>query len=171
MKCKTASFPFFIFSLCLFLVSCKPATSGQDGAETETPAEAEKDAQTPASNEQKYPSLGNEEITQLYAAAEKLDMIFYELPISVNQDDPASAKNSVLYISPSPATINNSCKALGRMSWISDGVIIKEADIYADSICQYFIFMSNNQPVAANAMAESGVNFFKNVITQVQQRQ
>ena len=118
-----------------------------------------------------FPSLGNEQITQLYAAAEKLDMIFYDLPISVNQDDAASAKNSVLYISPAPVTLNNSCKALGRMSWIANGAIIKEADIYVDSLCKYFVFMEQNASVAANAMSESGVKFFENVISQVQQRQ
>jgi len=118
-----------------------------------------------------YPALGNQEISQLYSVADKVDMIFYELPISVNQDDAASAKNSVLYVSPSPVDINSSCRPLGRLSWISQGAIYKEADIYMDSVCQYFIFMTNNKPVAANAMSESGVQFFTNIIKQVEARQ
>lgn len=117
-----------------------------------------------------YPALGNQEISRLYSVTEKVDMIFYELPISVNQDDAASAKNSVLYVSPAPVDINTSCIPLGRLSWISQGAIYKEADIYMDSVCQYFIFMTNNKPVAANAMSQSGVEFFKNIITQVEER-
>ena len=154
----------YLLALFLFLgfvfFSCKQTKPEADVQETETPVATVS-----------YPSLGNQELTKLYADADKVDMIFYDLPISVNQDDAASAKNSVMYILPAPAEINPACKALGRLSWISDGSIIKEADIYVDSLCHYFIFMSNNQPVAANAMSESGVGFFTNVISQVQQRQ
>ena len=117
-----------------------------------------------------YPPLSNEEITNLYATAEKVDIIFYNLPMSVNQDDAASAKNTVLYISPAPAIMSSPCKALGRLSWISQGVIIKEADIYSDTGCQYLIFMKENQPVAANALSESGVQFFNQILSQVQQQ-
>lgn len=143
----------------LLLSSCQP---GQPGTE---------ENKQPKNSVTTYPALGNQEISNLYAIADKVDMIFYDMPISVNQDDAKSAKNSVLYISPAPADIRPSCKAIGRLSWISDGAIVREADIYVDSLCRYFIFMEKNQPIAANAMAESGVEFFNNIIQQVQQRQ
>lgn len=136
--------------------------------------EAKKDEQTAAPapvSQYAYPSLGNTEISELYAVTDKVDMIFYEMPISVNQDDAASAKNSVLYVSPAPAVMNKSCKPLGRFTWLSDGAIYKEADFYMDSVCQYFIFMTNNKPVAANAMSESGVEFFTNLFSQVKGKQ
>lgn len=153
---------YFIHLVCCFLIlaSCKPAKS--------VPEQEGKDIQSTAPS---YPALGNQEIANLYAIAEKSDMIFYNLPISVNQDDAKSAKNSVLYISPAPVKINNACQSIGRLSWLSEGVIVKEADIYVDSLCHYFIFMENNKPVAANEMSQLGVDFFTNIITQVQQRQ
>lgn len=152
----------FIHLLCSFLIlaSCKQSKT--------TPIQEEKEIQPSAAA---YPALGNQEIANLYAIAEKSDMIFYNLPISVNQDDAKSAKNSVLYISPAPVKINNNCKSIGRLSWLAEGVIVKEADIYIDSLCHYFIFMENNKPVAANEMSQLGVDFFTNIITQVQQRQ
>jgi hypothetical protein len=143
----------------LLLASCKQAK----------PA-IEEEIKATASPVPTYPSLSNQDISLLYSLADKVDMIFYEMPISVNQDDAVSAKNSVLYISPAPVVINKECKSIGRLSWISDGAIVKEADIYIDSLCQYFIFMDKNMPVAANAMSESGVYFFNNIIEQVQQR-
>ena len=133
--------------------------------------EVKEEAGAKAKITSQYPALGNEEITKLFAIVEKVDMIFYNLPMSVNQEDAASAKNTVLYISPAPAIMTNPCKPLGRLSFISDGVIVKEADIYSDTGCQYFIFMKDNKPFAANAMAESGIEFFKQILTQVQQRQ
>ncbi len=116
------------------------------------------------------PALTNQDLTTLYAATDKVDIIFYELPISVNQDDAASAKNSVLYVSPAPATMNPSCKPAGRLSFLSGGSIYKEADIYLGTGCNYFVFMEKNQPVAINNMAESGVEFFTTLISRVQQK-
>jgi len=133
--------------------------------------ENKKQEKSPASASSLYPQMSNEEITKLYSIAEKVDIIFYNLPMSVNQDDAASAKNTVLYISPAPAIMSNPCKPLGRLSWISAGVIVQEADIYSATGCQYLIFMKDNQPVAANAMSESGVQFFNQILDQVQQRQ
>ncbi|MGB4846305.1 MAG: hypothetical protein WBP41_00205 [Saprospiraceae bacterium] len=123
-----------------------------------------------ATNASPYPSMSNEEITNLYSTTDKVDMIFYNLPMSINQDDARSAKNTVLYISPAPALMNNPCKPLGRLSWISKGAIVKEADIYCDTGCQYFIFMTDNKPAAANAMSESGVVFFNQILSQAAQQ-
>lgn len=161
MMKSTIPFSLIILSIC-FAFSCKQKQSDNTDVKTE-PAQ-----QTAVTS---FPALGNEEISNLYAQTDKADIIFYDLPISVNQDDEKSAKSSVLYISPAPVTINRSCKPLGRLTFMSDGAIINEADFYVDSLCNYFVFMKNNQPVAANVMQESGIQFFQNIMTQVQQRQ
>lgn len=160
MKNNTPSVRLLILCCCLYVTACqqaKPETT-QEEVITQQPAIS-------------YPALGNQVIAQLYAQVQNVDVIFYDLPISVNQDDAVSAKNSALYVSPSPVEINANCKPAGRMSWISEGSIIKEADFYIDSLCRYFIFMENNKPMAANAMQESGVQFFNSIISQVQGRQ
>jgi hypothetical protein len=152
-------FTVFTF-LSYFLFSCSPSSK------TDKP-----DAKSPDSSASPYPQLSNQEIVQLYSIAEKVDIIFYNLPMSVNQDDAASAKNTVLYISPAPAIMSHPCKPLGRLSWLSQGIIVREADIYADTGCQYLIFMKDNHPVAANALSESGIQFFNQVLNKVQQQQ
>ena len=161
MNNKPTIFFLMLFVFYGFIISCKPGKVESDD-KNETGETTEK--------KESFPYLGNQEISSLYALAEKVDMIFYELPISINQDDATSAKNSVLYISPAPANRNSFCKAAGRISWLSAGAIVREADIYLDSLCYYFVFMENNQQVAANAMSETGINFYKSVIKQVQER-
>lgn len=118
----------------------------------------------------KYPALGNEAIGMLYSQADKVDIIFYDLPISVNQDNPASVKNTVLYVSPAAPNITGNCKPLGRLTWMQQGNIIREADVYCDTGCEYLLFMQDNKPFAANAMGPAGVAFFKNVISQVEKQ-
>ena len=138
--------------------ACQPKKNTDAAAEPAPPAPA-----VPA-----YPALGNREISQLYASADKIDIIFYNLPISVNQEDIASVRNTVLYISPVGSVMNAGCQPLGRLSWMSKGVIMQEADVYCDTGCNYLIFMKDNKPFAANAMELAGVEFFKNIISQVE---
>jgi len=114
-----------------------------------------------------YPALNNEALSRLYAETDKVDIIFYNLPISVNQDEASSAKNTALYVSPASPNITKVCQPIGRLTWISKGAILKDADIYCEPGCQYFVFMENNSPVAANAMVQGGIDFFNNIISQV----
>jgi hypothetical protein len=115
--------------------------------------------------------MTSEEVNALYNTATSVDIIFYNLPISVNQEDEASVKNTVQYIIPSFPHVTARCDALGRLAWLADGVILSEADIVMGNGCNYLLFMKNNQPVAANTMALEGVQFFTNIISQVRQRQ
>jgi hypothetical protein len=155
--------PKFIFLACLSVLlclSCKSDTK-QNAADAGEPE---------VSSSLPYPALGNQDISQLYAQADKVDIIFFYLPISVNQEDPASVKSTVLYVAPAAPKVTNTCKAIARLSWIADGAIIKEADVYIDAGCEYLLFMENNQPVAANAMSPAGVDFFRKIISQVEQK-
>ena len=157
------SFPSSIFLSCLLL----SIGSCQEKKAVEIPtAPPVTEIQTPS-----YPALSNNEITQLYADVEKVDIIFYDLPISVNQEDAPSAKNTALYISPASPVITKTCKPIARLSFISKGSIVREADVYCDTGCQYLLFMEKNSPVAANAMAQGGIDFFNNIISQVSKQQ
>lgn len=152
------SFPlsFFVIMIVVLTMSCQEKKNTET---TETPIEA---PEIPA-----YPALGNDALSKLYAETEKVDIIFYNLPISVNQDDAPSAKNTALYVSPASPNITKVCQPIARLTWVSEGTIAREADVYCEPGCQYFLFMENNQPIAANAMVQGGIDFFNNIISQV----
>ena len=152
----------FACSLLITSWSCK-------GEKTEDQTTSEV-AAPPVPAAPSYPPLGNQVVSQLYADADKVDIIFYNLPISVNQEDPASVKNTVLYVAPASPNITAACQPLGRLTWMAKGSIIKEADIYCEEGCQYLLFIENNKPVAANALQQAGVDFFKNIISQVEKQ-
>ncbi len=137
--------------------SCQPSDTNK--TQTEPVAEAP--------SKPIYPALGNQAIAELYSKADKVDIIFYDLPISVNQEDPKSVKNTALYVSPAAPNITADCKPIGRLSWMSNGSIIREADVYCAPGCEYLLFIEDNKPLAANAMVQAGVDFFKNIMSQV----
>lgn len=139
--------------------SCKPADSQSDGG----PSTAAQQAALP-------PALGREDINSLYAQTTQLDVIFYNLPISISQEDEASAKNSVTFIAPKSPAAGASCPAIARLSWIGDGTILREANVHLDSTCAYLVFMDKEKPVAQNAMEPNGQDFFRSIVAQAMQR-
>ena len=115
--------------------------------------------------------LSSAEVNQLYVQAEKVDMIFYNHPISVNQEDAASVKNTAMYVMPAPPSVTARCNPLGRLAWLAGGAILREADVYVGNGCNYLLFIENNKPIAANALANEAVEFFNNIISQVKDKQ
>lgn len=157
---KIASFSIVVVLLFSLLPACK-------NQNTNAAAENSHTNSTTTTKTPSLPFLQSSEVNKLYSIAESVDIIFYNLPISVNQDDPASAKNSVMYIAPASPNITNTCQAVGRLSWISNGKIVREADFYIGEGCNHFVFMENGQPAYMNAMAPEGVQFFQTIMSQV----
>lgn len=149
-----------IFSTCILVSLLSACQQKKDTGASEVSTE------TSTSRPTQLPFLQSVDVNTLYSIGQSVDIIFYKLPISVSQDDAASVKNSVLYIVPALPAISGKCEAVGRMSWLSDGKIIREADFFLGQGCNYFEFMENGQPAYRNAMAPAGVEFFTTIISQ-----
>jgi hypothetical protein len=134
--------------------------------ENESTTASTKSSDTGASPGNTLPFLSSQDVNTLYSQAEQVDIIFYKLPMSVSQTEPASAKNTVLYVTPAAPIITGKCEPVGRLSWISGGKIIKEADFYIGDGCNHFVFFENGQPVYKNAMGLEGVQFFQTIMSQ-----
>jgi hypothetical protein len=159
-----------VLTITVSMICCKDKAT--DATNVNDMPVSEKDsklstAEKPAAAAPAMPFMSSEQINDLYAATDNVDIIFYELPASVSQDDPASAKNSVLYIFPAAPTTTSPCAAIGRLTWMSKGEIIKEADVHVADGCTYLVFMENSKPVASNALSVEGISFFRNIINQV----
>jgi|GEM_PF-851599 len=142
-------------------------TTGCRNKKTSDSSGETKSTSSSAGTEASLPFLSSQDVNTLYSQAEKADIIFYQLPISVSQDDPGSAKNSVLYIVPASPNITSQCEPVGRLSWNSNGVIVREADFYIGEGCNHFVFIENGKPVYKNAMSPEGVQFFQTIMSQV----
>ena len=149
-----------IFTACIFISLLSACQQKKDSGTSEGSTD------TSTSRPAQLPFLQSVDVNTLYSTAQTVDIIFYNLPISVTQDDPASTKNSVLYIVPALPAISGKCVAVGRMSWISDGKIVREADFFLGQGCNYFEFMENGKPAFRNAMAPAGVEFFTTIMSQ-----
>ena len=50
------------------------------------------------------------------------------------------------------------------------GEVAAEADIFCDEVCQYLLFMVDGKPTYVNALSTNGINFFQNILKQVDQQ-
>lgn len=97
-----------------------------------------------------------------------VDIIFYNSPASMNQSEPRSIQRVLGFISENSVETDDSCSPLGRISFISNGEITAEGDIYVSETCQYIVFMIDNEPAYANGLSEDGIQFFQSILQGIQ---
>ena len=101
----------------------------------------------------------------LIAKVDYVDFLFYNMDISVSQNDKASINQSITFLStaPKPATMN--CPSIGRMSLQSQGKIILEADIHQQgNNCGYFNIIENKAAKGTCLMSADGMKFLTTLI-------
>jgi len=110
------------------------------------------------------PGIPDELRANLTQSCDYVDIIFYNSPASLSQSEPQSIRRALGFIGNAPAELNESCKPIGRISYISSGEITAEGDMYLSDQCQYIVFMEDNKPVYANTMTPPGVQFFQEIL-------
>ncbi len=145
--------------LFLFLSFSACQTPEQSAPKVEAPVAAQADV-----NPISYPSITEEEMGELIQRTSLVDYVFYDLPISMNLDNPGAINSALRQISNQPAQIFPQCKPMGRVIFQDNGDIFKEADFYFSKPCFGFIFIEDNKKVSSNMMTEEGAEFFKGLL-------
>jgi hypothetical protein len=114
--------------------------------------------------------IPNELRAKLVQSCDYVDIIFYNSPASLSQTEPQSIRRALEFIGNEPASLNETCKPIGRISYISSGEITAEGDMYLSDQCQYIVFMEDNKPVYANTMTTQGVQFFQEIVRGINQQ-
>ena len=114
------------------------------------------------------PGIPEDLRTELLESCDFVDIIFYHSPASMNQSDPRSIQRAMGFIATETAEIDEMCSPLGRISYMTNGEITAEGDIYLSEKCQYIIFMVDNEPTYANAMSPEGIQFFQTILQSIQ---
>jgi len=112
------------------------------------------------------PVIANEKLQAAFEKANLMDIIFYNMPMSINQNDPGQIKSTLGLISPNKPKFKGTCTPLGRMFFYNGADTMLEAEIYYGGTCYYYKFYENGEVIGNNNMNMQGVNFFANIIKQ-----
>ena len=123
--------------------------------------------QTTVTKANTLPPLPQTEYSMLIEKCDFIDYIFISLPFSLSQNEKESIQQNIQFIDRAGVeSIPSGCKPLARQFFKINGNIVMEADVFMDQQCKHFIFYKENKAVYANKMAQSGINFYNNLIEQ-----
>jgi len=109
-------------------------------------------------------------MVKMWEEGQMIDYLFHELPFSMNQNEIASIRTNMTYISERALDkIPNNCKPIARQFYQVNGEIIFEGDVYFSEGCKFYVFHVDGKPKYGNYMSDSGIQFFTNMITQALQ--
>lgn len=154
-----------IFSI-VFSLGCKSDSASANTTTTEAVNEVVAAA---AMKTNSLPSLTTEYMKKIASSCDYIDYIFYDLPISISQDERSAIMSNINFISRETVdAYSSNCKSMGRKSFQSNGEIVLEADIYLDKDngCFFYMFLENGKPAYANKISKDGINFYFNVFGQ-----
>ncbi len=157
MKNSIVKIAFFIFCIG-FLLQCK-SEKQPSNIETTTTSE---------SNPEEYITVP--EITQsffdtLVSLADHTDIIFYNYPISLSQDQKKDIHTLLGFFQKGPVKIPKSCKPDADIIFLEQGIIIADGKFYiSQDGCRHIVFLKDNKPYCGVNMNDQGVNFYRGVL-------
>jgi hypothetical protein len=155
----------FVLSFVMFFACQNPNTKNVDEVEQKEVV----------SQESPYSNLGPlpfDQIKFMHTNCDQIDYIFNELPISMALSEKSAVQNNVTFISPDKMTgAALNCKPLGRQLFYSKGELYIEADLFFDDQCKFLVFLEDRKPKYANKLTQQGINFYNNIMQQVNNAQ
>ncbi len=137
------------------------------------PAESESATTTSVAaapvGEATYPSIPLERLEYLWDNSSHMDVMFYELPVSLNQDNQEGVRSTLSYVAEDAPLIDPNCRSIGRLFFTVGTENTETAEIYFNTTCAYFVWLENEKPAYANQMTEGGIQFFNNLFAGLQQ--
>ncbi|MEO0733987.1 MAG: hypothetical protein AAFZ52_14210 [Bacteroidota bacterium] len=116
---------------------------------------------------QAHPSIDQERLLYLWDNATYMDATFYDLPISINQNNLDQIRSTIATVAAEPMPLPEGAKPLGHIWFQINGKNIEEADIYFQEDAVGYVWYENGQPTYSNRMTEDGVRFYNNIIQSV----
>ncbi len=110
-----------------------------------------------------YPSIPYEIVENIAAKADHLDVIFYNLPISMSRDGNPDVQQMLTHISDQVPTQVAKCPAIGRVFFQGEGKTLAEADIFLGEGCNYYLFYKDGKPAYANLLLPEGIKLYENI--------
>ena len=161
----------FFLSLLVGSVLFLQCEAKQQAATDETPTETTAPSTTPPTTTETvstpYPSITQEKMINLYENCDYIDFVFYGTNFSMSQNKQDAIRNTLGGVSTTPAKVVDSCKPVGRVFFMIEGVNVEEADLFFGGSCLYYLFLENGSYTYGNQLTEAGYGFYQRIFEQV----
>ena len=110
------------------------------------------------------PPLPNDWVQRIGLNGDHIDVIFYNLPISISRESNKDVQAMLAQVGSQPPGEVAICRAIGRIFFQSGSETIAEADLFLGESCNYYLFYENGKPAYANLLLPEGIQFYENLV-------
>ena len=142
----------FAFILLLGVVGCQ-----NDGSSSKSTAKK-------STQETTFPPLPENRRMDLFKKTIAVDVIAYDLGVSLSYNNPGSIQPVVSMIKPSSGDAKKGCKPVGRISFMFETGIGEEAEMYVHQGCKTFVWLDKGKKAFSNELTDEGRDFWNNFI-------
>ena len=155
-----------LFLSFMVLVSCQNSSSTQNEETTTKEATPTPETVAPTINSfDTLPLFSQEKTKVLFEKCDYVSMIFHAYSgQSINLSDPSKAKGIMANLLTLRKPENPICRnAFAYISFIGQGKVLAEADIFFQTGCTYLVFRENNQYNSICQMGDKGVQTLNSI--------
>ena len=106
------------------------------------------------------PPLSDDLRMELFRNALSVDIIAYNLPVSMSFTDPGSIQSIISFVSPTQGVWKAPCKSVGRISFMYENGVGQEAEMLIHQGCATLVWVKDNKNVMMNLLTTDGVEYF-----------
>ncbi|MEL6388967.1 MAG: hypothetical protein AAFQ02_02310 [Bacteroidota bacterium] len=114
--------------------------------------------------------MTKEEYEKIVAETKQIDYVFYEIPLSLNEDAVDALYRDLDLISTDPAPgIPLGCKPIARKIYMGDNDVVIEADLYFSDGCYLQIFIRDQRPLFGNLLNTDGAVYYEGMMRSIEE--
>lgn len=118
---------------------------------------------------QALPPVPTDFLYELYEKVDHIDYFFRYTNFSISQDEKPATQGFISTLSPGAAKMyNDTCRSPLRLTFLSEGNILCETEMYMTENCQYVEYFIDNKKTYRSSHSEEGYNFIRNIYQQAE---
>lgn len=106
------------------------------------------------------PPLPEEARMELYRKTISIDIIAYNMGISMSYNDPSSVEPVLSMVKPEQGVWKKPCKPVGRISFMFENGVGQEAEMLIHNGCKSLVWLKDGKNAYMNELTDDGHRFF-----------
>lgn len=111
-----------------------------------------------------YRTVPKDKIMQLYQTADKVDVLFNDISVSLSQVTQKDVQGQVAFLTPGRVPKKIKCSETANIIFQSNGEIIGDGRMYLRGDCKYVIFYEDNKAVYGAFLTDQAMEFYKKIL-------
>ncbi len=111
-----------------------------------------------------YPIMTKEKAKFLFDNADKVDVLFTDVAVSLSQVKQSDVRGQVSFLMPGAVPIDHKCSESANIILQAAGEIVADGRMYLRGKCRYVVFYEDSKPAYGAFMTDQGMQFYGQIL-------